>query len=421
MTTSMTPPAPPASTYTRTLQSWIAANYPNLHVESLCKSVFQTAAQQAAQLDNSQSPSTQAEKEEIETTLQGAIFIRPFANDMLLEAVRQDFELLADNASQPDLPGQMCRDFLGLLLAADGEPVIAELRSWAKVRSCEVLLGLAQQGLFVPQVAYHVFAALARTSTVESELRHKLLLVFDSIAESSHPPSLESLAQTLKTALELEVSRLPAEIDESMAVAILDRILRYPHPEIYPLLDALIHMEGLRATRKHAKLVLDELKTSPENIWHETSPDLVSSLEERSHILQRINNKNLRDKEAAQVIVYTFKENLMETESDPRLKQLISALDGPASLVRLTASFTALIQAEQKLIPDHAQPFSTLLENTARALSEMAMDTEDSRAGAQAIVLLSRLEKVSPKLEKLVSEAKMTASMRFIEKEHTTG
>jgi hypothetical protein len=403
------------------LRSWIAANYPRLDVESLSHGIFNKATERLDEiaLSNDLSPK-QAESEALETALQGAVALHPFVDDKLIEAVKEELEALAKAAVQPGFEGDMARDFLGLLLAADGYPLVSELRFWGQQRSSDIFLELARDGQFIPQISYHVFTALARTLTVKPLLRHKLLVVFDFITASDNCPSHQSCAATLKDALLMEIGRLPADVDETVAVAILDRIISWPDPEIFPILQALIGtsgLNGLRATRKHARFVLDSLNASAQKVWEETAPDLISGLEDRSRMLEKIDASTLTEEESAQIIVHAFKDREMEADSDPRLGQLNKAMQSNASLVSLTASLAAVIQAEKQLLQEEGSAFAELLGNAAGRLATIAVENESPLARHEAIMLLARLEKVSPRLKKMVADKKEQASLVFVSRQ----
>jgi hypothetical protein len=218
----------------------------------------------------------------------------------------------------------------------------------------------------------------------------------------------------------MEIGRLPADVDETVAVAILDRIISWPDPEIFPILQALIGtsgLNGLRATRKHARFVLDSLNASAQKVWEETAPDLISGLEDRSRMLEKIDASTLTEEESAQIIVHAFKDREMEIESDPRLSQLNKAMQSNASLVSLTASLAAVIQAEKQLLQEEGSAFAELLGNAAGRLATIAVENESPLARHEAIMLLARLEKVSPRLEKLVADKKEQASLVFVSRQ----
>lgn len=405
------------------LRSWIATNYPSLDVESLSHDIFNKATQRLDELalSNDVSPD-QAESEALETALQGAVALHPFVDAQLIEAVKAQFDAMAKAAVQPGFEGDMVRDYLGLLLTADGYPLVSELRFWGQQRSSDIFLELARDGQFIPQISYHVFTALARTLTVKPLLRHKLLVAFDFITASNNCPSHQSCAATLKDALLLEIGRQPADIDETVSVAILDRIISFRDPEIFPILEALISangLNGLRATRKHARSVLDCLNSSAQKIWEETAPDLISGLGDRSRMMEKINASKLTEEEKAQIIVHAFKDREMEIESDPRLGQLNKALQSNASLLSLTASLAAVVQAEQRLLSEEGPAFAELLQNAGARLATIAVENENPLARNEAIMLLARLEKVSPRLEKMVAEKKEQASLIFVSRQQS--
>ncbi|MCC6977167.1 MAG: hypothetical protein IT343_02510 [Candidatus Melainabacteria bacterium] len=403
------------------IRSWIATNYPSLDVESLSDRIFKKATQRLDEISASKDASpTQAEREALEKALQGAVALHPFVDAGLIDSVKEEFESMVKVAFQAGFEGEQVRSFLGLLLTADGFPLVSELRSWGQERSLDIFLELARDGLFISQISHHVFGALARTTTVRPALRQKLLVVFDFITASANCPSHQSCAETLKNALLLEVGRLPADVDETVAVAILDRIMSFPDPEIFPILDALIAtsaMSGLRATRKHARFALDSLNASAQKIWDETTADLVSGLEDRSRMLERVGASTLTEEESAQIIVHAFKDREMEIDSDPRLGQLNRALQSNASLVNLTASLAAVVQTEKGLLSEEGTAFEEVLQNAGEKLASIAINNENPRFRTEAITLLARLEKVSPRLEKMVAEKKEQASLMFVSRQ----
>lgn len=392
----------PAQPEQSALLQWIAEKYPSLHVQKLCKNILDLAFEQAAQLNAIKSAD---DRERIETHLQGAFFTRPIADAPVLELARGQFETLAQGAREADFEGHMSREFLGHLIIADGHPLIKELRPWAKERAVDILYELASAGLFVKQVAGHVFSALGGAPTLSFDLRQKTLLTFDAITASTDRPSLEACSSALKNALLLELSRFTNDINEGILISLIDRIVRYPHPEIYPVLEALQMREGLRATRKHARLALESLSLTPDKIWNETAPDLVSSAQMRAAMLERVSDSQLSSLEKGQIIVYSLKENLIEDGNDPRLEKLMEALNSSDSLVSLTAAHAAVMHAETHTSRTAANSSASsshatcaFIEMSANTLRRLEKAVEDKNTSAQATRLLSRLEKVSPVL-----------------------
>lgn len=403
----------PISPRHKVVRKWVASRYPKIDRESLSlgilnKSTLELEALQIAGEINQQ------RREELETCLQGALAIQPFVDAELIEAIKLEFESLARDAGKTGDEGEMARTFFGLLLMSNGFPLVDELQLWGQQRSSEIFLQLAKSGQFIAEISTHVFTALARTHTLKPAIKQTLLPIFDLIVASQDCPSRESCATTLRDALICEIGRLPCEVDESVAVAILDRIALMPHPDIFPILEALTTTEGLRATRKHARSVLSGMLFSAQKIWDETSADLVSDLEERAKMLERMQTSTLTEVEAARVIVHAFKESEIETDSDPRINRLNSAFNHDATPVRLTASLAAVVQAESGSLSNATSVLEEVMQNSCKSLATIAVSSSNPQARHEAILLLARMEKVSPLLESIVARQKEQASIMFL-------
>ena len=390
---------------------WIRQRYPNLDQISLC---LKHLSDTEAKFKNAE-PQTDAEREEVQQILRCALFAMPQVNESLLSTIRQDFEALLIKCCGHDEESQICLDYLGYLLAADGAPLLDDLREWALLRCCETLHKMAEQGMSIAQVSSIVLGAMGRNTSLQPMLRLQLLSVYDALTVSPESPSRISCARTLHDALTVELSRSPGDVDENVISAILDRILDCPDPDVVPKLEALKRADNLPATAKHASYILDELYASPEKLWNETSADLISSLQERATMLERMNKPGLNDKEISEIIVYTFKDCLPDSYSDPRLPKLLEALDGKFPLVILTAALVFTLQNERKPLCEESPIFQSLAQKTATELSRIAMSTQDRRYSAHAIALMARLEKTSNSLAVVVNNAKTEASVHFIE------
>ncbi|HNB23577.1 MAG TPA: hypothetical protein PKZ32_14235, partial [Candidatus Melainabacteria bacterium] len=103
---------------------WIRQRYPNLDQISLClKHLSDTEAKfKTTELQ------TDAEREEVQQILRSALFAMPQVNESLLSTIRQDFEALLIKCCGHDEESQICLDYLGYLLAADGAPLLDDLR-----------------------------------------------------------------------------------------------------------------------------------------------------------------------------------------------------------------------------------------------------------------------------------------------------
>lgn len=424
MTTSMTPSRQGDNQNLELdpVRSWLRANYPNLDLELVAETVFNDAQAQLNKLD----PEFDATNSSniLQSKMQSAFLLEPQADETLLALVQNNFEQLAEGARGQGPDAVMCRDFLGQILLNNGYPLIKQIREWAKHRSCEIFLQLLLEKQFVAQISYFVLAALGKTATVDSKLREQLLTGFDLVVSSSEKPLKSICAETLKDALLIELNYRADTSELSAATSILRKMAQFPPTDVYPFLSALIQTTNSSEIREQAKLVLDELYVSAEKIWDETEPDLISSQDERLQYLLNAATKG-SDKYVAETIVYVFKENLATSDEDRRLQALGEFLNANGVTVQMTASLTVVLHAELNYKNNNANraegsdfgKLSNLIAKSANVLADIAMCADDTRAGAHAVSLLNRLESVSPQTTQLVSDAKLQASMKFVQRE----
>lgn len=397
------------------LINWIRETYPALdEISSFAGQIESVEAFLDSKSSTAKSDSSETEKLLARMTTATAFGI-PYEGAEQLVRAKRELEQVIELARTSNPAAELAKLFLLFVISTGAESLPPNLRNIALEQASDTVLSLSQNADNAGLLQEPLLFTMSNAYSYSPAARRSLFQAFKNItkADGQYTLGLEAACTALSRAIDIEL-RLPQErADDSLLVEMIEMTIEFPHPEIFPVLTAILNSHDDAHVRAAASKTLYELELSTAKLWQETTPDLVSTEEQRIEKLEEA----LKEEDPRDSIIFLFKmckDRALPPPDTPFHKTIGKFLSHESDMVKLAAS-RVLLQTSFYHAED-STPDPTLTK-TINTLATFAFDTATPHSAREAALLLDSLTNAPDAVRKHIEEAKNRASLEFVNKQ----